>query len=77
MSEKEARPWDMIDPRIGRVSKVVKAERLTACENCEFFMITRQCAKCLCFMDLKTELPHAMCPVGKWGKSPRADIPKQ
>lgn len=64
---KPARPWDMLNPNIGRVSFEVKQSRLKECESCEHFLATRQCAKCGCFMDLKTQLPHADCPVGKWG----------
>lgn len=71
-TKKEARPWDMLNPNIGRVSVEVKASRLKACESCEFFTKTRQCSKCLCFMDLKTQLPHAECPVGKWGTAEAA-----
>lgn len=63
---KPARPWDMLNPNIGRVSEEVKQVRLNACESCEFFLATRQCSKCFCFMDLKTQLPHAVCPEGKW-----------
>lgn len=64
---KPARPWDLINPNIGRVSDEVKQERLSACESCEFFLkLSRNCLKCGCFMDAKTGLPHASCPVGKW-----------
>lgn len=66
--KRPARPWDMLDKNVGRVSAEVKAERLAACEGCKFFMkLSRNCRKCGCFMDLKTQLPHAECPVGKWG----------
>lgn len=64
---KEARPWDMLDPRIGRVSEEIKKMRMDACTNCEFFVkLTKQCTKCGCHMPWKTGLPHASCPVGKW-----------
>jgi hypothetical protein len=64
---KPAKPWDLLNPKIGRVTDEVKAERLSACEGCEFFLgISRNCLKCGCFMDLKAGLPHAACPVGKW-----------
>jgi hypothetical protein len=64
---KPARPWDLLNPNIGRVSEGVKKERLSACESCEFFLkLSRNCIKCGCFMDAKTGLPHASCPVGKW-----------
>lgn len=68
---KEARPWDMLDPRIGRVSEEIKEMRMDACTNCEFFVkLTKQCTKCGCHMPWKTGLPHASCPVGKWDAVP-------
>lgn len=64
---KPARPWDMLNPNIGRVSVEIKNARISLCESCpEFLGLTRQCRVCGCFMDLKTQLPHADCPVGKW-----------
>jgi hypothetical protein len=39
------------------------------CKACpELIKLTTQCKKCGCFMDAKTELPHAECPLGKWGR---------
>jgi len=68
---KKARPWDMIDPRIGRVDEKVKQLRMDFCYNCEFFIsLTQQCKKCGCHMPWKTSLPHAECPVGKWSAVP-------
>jgi hypothetical protein len=68
---KEARPWDMLDPRIGRVSDEVKKLRMDYCNGCEFFIsLTQQCKKCGCHMPWKTGLPHASCPVGKWDAVP-------
>jgi hypothetical protein len=64
---KPAKPWDMVNPNIGRVSDEVKQERLDICANCPFFMkISKQCRKCGCHMPWKTGLPHAFCPEGKW-----------
>lgn len=66
---KPARPWDMLNPNIQKVPDEIKSVRISACESCEFFMkLSRQCVKCGCFMDMKTTLPHAFCPVHKWGK---------
>jgi len=68
---KKARPWDMLDPRIGRVDDKVKQLRMDFCYNCEFFIsLTQQCKKCGCHMPWKTSLPHAECPVGKWSAVP-------
>lgn len=68
---KEARPWDLLNPSIGRVSEEIKEMRMEACRNCEFFVkLTQQCTKCGCIMPAKTGLPHASCPVGKWDAVP-------
>lgn len=68
---KEARPWDLLNPNIGRVSEEIKEMRMNACRNCEFFVkLTQQCTKCGCIMPAKTTLPHASCPVGKWDSVP-------
>jgi hypothetical protein len=68
---KKARPWDMLDPRVGRVDDKVKQLRMDFCSNCEFFIsLTQQCKKCGCHMPWKTGLPHAECPVGKWSAVP-------
>ncbi len=41
--------------------------RMSVCETCpEFARIARQCKQCGCFLDLKTKLLEATCPIGKW-----------
>jgi hypothetical protein len=41
--------------------------RLAECERCPNWRpVARQCAACLCFMDLKTKILTATCPVGRW-----------
>lgn len=62
----DTRPWHMISAHADKVSDEEKAVRLAICEECPELMVTRQCAKCLCFMDLKTRLGSATCPLGKW-----------
>jgi hypothetical protein len=62
-----ARPWDLFNSKIGRVSAEVAAERLSICKACpELIKATKQCKKCGCIMNLKVKLPHAFCPIGKW-----------
>lgn len=64
---KKARPWDIFNKNIEKVPDEVKQERLSICKSCpELIKVTTQCKKCGCFMDLKTGLPHASCPLGKW-----------
>lgn len=70
MSEKpvkKARPWDMFNKNIEKLSESLKSERLDLCKECPFFInATQQCKKCGCHMPWKTALPHAECPIGKW-----------
>lgn len=62
-----ARPWDMMNPNIEKLSEEDAKKRLEICLSCEHLIkVTTQCKKCGCFMNLKTKLPHASCPVGKW-----------
>ena len=43
--------------------------RWSECEKCEFLLKpTNNCKKCGCFMNVKTKVATASCPIGKWGK---------
>jgi uncharacterized paraquat-inducible protein A len=65
--EREAKVWDVINPYIENVSDEVYNKRMDICKSCEFFFKpTSQCKKCGCLMHLKSKLPHATCPIGKW-----------
>ena len=45
----------------------VTAERQAICKPCEFvFEPTNSCKKCGCFIQAKTRLKNASCPIGKW-----------
>lgn len=67
--DKTARPWDLLNSNIGRVSVEIRENRLSICRQCpEFISATTQCKKCGCIMNLKTKLPNAECPIGKWHK---------
>jgi hypothetical protein len=69
MSEKKARPWDLFNKNIGRVETVIAQKRFEICKSCpELIKLTSQCKKCGCFMEAKTKLPNAECPIGKWDK---------
>lgn len=69
-----ARPWDLLDPRIKRVSDDVQKRRFDICLSCDMLVkSTHQCKKCGCFMKAKTTLPNASCPLGKWLE----EIPKE
>lgn len=65
MSDK-ARPWDMINGSL-RVSPEIVKQRLDICHTCPAFKpLTQRCKKCGCFMNMKTQLEKAYCPLGKW-----------
>lgn len=61
------RPWDIINPKIEKADVATSEERYLICKQCpELITLTDQCKKCGCFMKLKTTLPNATCPLGKW-----------
>ena len=67
--DNSVRPWDLLDPNEPRVPDEIQKWRFALCNSCEhFFKPTNQCKKCGCFMNLKTKLAKADCPVGKWAK---------
>jgi hypothetical protein len=64
----EARPWHVLDPSTYVENENLGKERLAICNTCpELIKLTMQCKKCGCFMNLKTKLALASCPIGKWG----------
>jgi len=70
MSEnKPARPWDLFNKNIKKVEDDIQKDRMSICIECPHLIkLTKQCTKCGCFMEAKTRLPHATCPIGKWGE---------
>lgn len=69
MENKKARPWDLFNKNIQKVSEDISEKRMSICNSCEHLIaLTSQCKKCGCFMNLKTKLPHAECPIGKWNQ---------
>lgn len=61
------RPWDLLDPNTEYVDKAEAKARLDVCRTCERFVKnTQQCLECGCFMNLKTKLKLATCPIHKW-----------
>jgi hypothetical protein len=64
-----ARPWDLFNKKIGRVTEIVATERFEICKACpELIQLTKTCKKCGCFMEAKTKLPNASCPLNKWNE---------
>lgn len=67
MSDKDVRPWDLVNPNKPRSPEELAKYRLQICQTCDFYRkSTNQCKKCGCFMKLKTTLAQAKCPLGKW-----------
>ena len=70
-----ARPWDLFNKNIDRVTKEEQKSRMAICKECPFFiLLTQQCTKCGCFMQAKTLLPHAECPEHKWAAIDVRDV---
>ena len=62
------KPWDLLNPKIENVDEETFNNRYNICLNCpSLIQLTKQCKKCGCFMSQKAKLPHASCPIGKWG----------
>lgn len=60
-------PLDMLNPNTKKVTEDIKKYRMDICSSCpELTKRTKQCKKCGCFMELKTELELSKCPIGKW-----------
>ena len=61
------KPWDLLNPNKPRSLDEIAEERFSMCKGCEHFIkLSKQCKKCGCFMNLKTKLEEATCPIGKW-----------
>jgi hypothetical protein len=70
LNNKKARPWDILNKNIELLENTLALERFEICKACpELIQMTNQCKKCKCFMNLKTKLPHAECPLGKWSRA--------
>lgn len=53
--------------REGYLSKDQRNARYKTCEACPHFIDqSKRCSECGCFMEAKTWLKGASCPVGKW-----------
>jgi hypothetical protein len=66
-TKRSVRPWDIFNKNIEKVVDDVQKERMSICLQCpRLIKATRQCKECGCFMDAKTKLFDAECPLGKW-----------
>lgn len=61
------KPWDLLNPNKERSEEDLQKHRFEICKTCEHFIkLSNQCKKCGCFMNLKTKLKDATCPIQKW-----------
>jgi hypothetical protein len=68
-SSRPVRPWDIFNKNIEKVTDRVQKERMSICLKCpRLIKSTRQCKECGCFMDAKTRLFEAECPLSKWDR---------
>jgi hypothetical protein len=59
--------FDLFDPNKPRSDQELIEQRLAVCNTCPAFRPkTQRCSKCGCFMQLKSTLLQAQCPIGKW-----------
>lgn len=62
-----ARPWDILNPEIEHATEEEEKARFQICLECpSLIQLTKQCKKCGCFMQVKSKLKDAKCPIGKW-----------
>jgi hypothetical protein len=60
-------PLDMLNPKTKQIEDIEAEKRYLICQSCpEFINLTKQCKQCACFMNLKTKIESAKCPIGKW-----------
>jgi len=61
----------------GFAPNAIASERMSICLNCKFFHKTRRrCLKCGCFMDAKTKIAKAYCPMHYWEAFTEEDLKK-
>jgi hypothetical protein len=49
-----------------KVTDEERRKRWDICSACRYLENNSQCAKCRCFMQVKTKLRSSVCPIGKW-----------
>jgi len=68
-TRRKVRPWDLFNKKIERATEDIQKSRMSICLGCPMFIkVTRQCKACGCFMDAKTKILDATCPLDKWDK---------
>ena len=49
-----------------RVPQTEAARRMEMCKQCPELLALDRCRRCGCFMQMKTRIPGAQCPLNKW-----------
>jgi hypothetical protein len=66
-----AKPWHLLN-KDNYIDQKIADQRFSICLECpRLIKKTKQCRECGCFMELKTKLYNAYCPIGKWGEIER------
>jgi hypothetical protein len=64
--DRTPKPWDLLKSA-NHTTEEISNERFEICLGCDRFIhATKQCKECGCFMNLKTRLREATCPLDKW-----------
>jgi hypothetical protein len=59
-------PIDLLN-KDNYIETIESKKRMDICLECDHLIkLTKQCKECGCFMNLKTKLDNAKCPLGKW-----------
>jgi len=67
ISSGDVKPWDLLNPSTEYATEEEAKSRFSICEGCpKFSKMTKRCLECGCFMELKTKLKQASCPMSKW-----------
>ena len=65
--DKDVSFFDIFKPGTEKMDPELAYQRYMICMNCPFFLKgSKRCKKCGCFMQLKTTLRQAKCPMGHW-----------
>lgn len=60
-------PLDLLNPKTRKIDESYAAGRLEICRACpRLIQGVDQCRECGCFMQFKTKLEAAKCPLGHW-----------
>jgi hypothetical protein len=60
------------------VTDEIYKERIKICKKCEnYFSLTGQCKRCLCFMKIKARIGQMECPEKFWIKTEKLKAPEE